>query len=124
LAATTQRVTARRDERCRHDAQTEGRHDAMTEENPRRIEPLEVDEADDGLVVYDPATEMVHHLNPSAAVIFDLCDGSRDAEAIGQVLAQAYDLNSPPLQDVTAGLSDLAERRLIRWTGHRPGAAS
>ena len=84
-------------------------------EHPRRVASLEVNEAEDGLVVYDPATDMVHHLNPSAAVIFDLCDGTRDPEAIARVLAEAYDLHSPPLDQAVAGLRDLAERGLIHW---------
>lgn len=89
----------------------------MSAGNPVRIESLEVNEADDGLVVYDPARDMVHHLNPSAAVIFDLCDGTRDPAAIAGVLEQAYDLESPPLDDALTGLRDLAERELIRWDG-------
>jgi hypothetical protein len=93
----------------------------MSDPNPRRAEALEVNEADDGLVVYDPAHDMVHHLNPSAAMIFDLCDGSRDVEAIAQVLAEAYELSAPPRDDTVAGLSDLAERKLIQWNAH--GAA-
>lgn len=94
----------------------------MTDENPRRVEPLEINEAEDGLVIYDPAADMVHHLNPSAAVIFDLCDGTRAPDAIAAVLAEAYQLNAPPLEDAVNGLRDLAGRRLIRWddAGQRP----
>ena len=87
----------------------------MSDDNPRRLEPLEINEADDGLVVYDPSSDMVHHLNPSAAVIFDLCDGTRDAEAIARILGEAYGLDAPPLEEATAGLRELRERGLIRW---------
>ena len=94
----------------------------MGHTNPVRGEQLEVTESDDGLVVFDPATEFVHHLNPTAAVIFDLCDGSRDVEAIASILAAAFDLDQLPTQDTLAGLTDLAERKLIRWEAH--GTAS
>jgi Coenzyme PQQ synthesis protein D (PqqD) len=87
----------------------------MSDNNPRRLESLEVNEAEDGLVIYDPATDMVHHLNPSAAVIFDLCDGTRDPDAIARLLAEAYDLQSPPIAQAIAGLRELADRHLIRW---------
>lgn len=90
----------------------------MSDDNPRRRASLEVNEAEDGLVVYDPGTDMVHHLNPSAAVIFDLCDGSRDPESIARVLGEAYHLDASPLDEAIAGLRDLAERRLIRWDDH------
>ena len=93
----------------------------MSDTNPRRAEALEVNEAEDGLVVYDPAHDMVHHLNPSAAMIFDLCDGTRDVEAIAHILAEAYQLAAPPRDDTVAGLSDLAERKLVHWNAH--GAA-
>ena len=43
---------------------------------------LDVNPADDGLVVYVAATDTVHHLNKTAGVIFGLCDGTRDASAI------------------------------------------
>jgi hypothetical protein len=91
----------------------------MSDAYPRKVEPLEVNEADDGLVVYDPTHDMVHHLNPSASMIFDLCDGTRDADAIALLLAEAYDLAAPPRDDALAGLRELAGRRLIRWDAQR-----
>jgi Coenzyme PQQ synthesis protein D (PqqD) len=87
----------------------------MTDHNPRRLQSLEVNEAEDGLVIYDPARDMVHHLNPSAAIIFDLCDGTRDPNEIAHVLAEAYELHAPPLEQAITGLRDLADRQLIRW---------
>jgi hypothetical protein len=85
---------------------------------PRKAELLEVNEADDGLVVYD----MVHHLNPSASMIFDLCDGTRDLEEIALLLAVAYGLNAPPRDQALAGLQELVDRKLIRWQGHDDAA--
>ena len=95
----------------------------MSTPNPIRSEGLEVDEADDGLVVFDPRTDTVHHLNPSASVIFDLCDGSRDADAIAALLAEVYELEEPAHDDALAGLRDLAERRLISWQAHEDATA-
>jgi len=89
--------------------------ETMSQENPRRLESLEINEADDGLVVYDPATGMVHHLNPSAAIVFDLCDGARDAAEIARILGEAFELSSPPSDEATAALRDLAERGLVEW---------
>jgi hypothetical protein len=90
----------------------------MIVQNPRQLESLEVNEAEDGLVVYDPAADMVHHLNPSAAVIFDLCDGTRDPESIARVLGEAFHLRPPPLEEAIAGLRELADRQLISWDPH------
>jgi hypothetical protein len=95
----------------------------MSDTRPRRAESLEINEADDGLVVYDPTEDQVHHLNESASIIFDLCDGTRDPEAIAEILGEAYDLAAPPRDDAIAGLEDLANRKLILWSGH-DGAGS
>jgi hypothetical protein len=89
----------------------------MSDAYPRKADALEVNEADDGLVVYDPVHDMVHHLNPSASMIFDLCDGTRDAQSIAAVLAEAYDLDVPPQADAMAGLKELVDRQLVVWGG-------
>jgi hypothetical protein len=90
----------------------------MNDGYPRKVQRLEVNEADDGLVVYDPATEMVHHLNPSASLIFDLCDGSRDVDGIAELLAEAYGLDAPPRSEVLVGLEELARLSLVNWEAH------
>lgn len=92
--------------------------DSNNAANPIRSDGLEVEEAEDGLVVFDPRADMVHHLNPTAAIIFDLSDGSRDPEEIARMLAQIYELDAPAREDALAGLRGLAERRLIRWEPH------
>jgi hypothetical protein len=68
-------------------------------------------------VVYDPNHDAVHHLNASAAVIFELCDGTRDLGAIAATLRELYGLKEPPTEATVAGLRELAERNLIRWEG-------
>jgi hypothetical protein len=89
----------------------------MSEGVPRQADSLEVNDADDGLVIYDPTCDMVHHLNPSAAIIFDLCDGTREVEAIATILSEAYSLEAPARDQALAGLKELADRKLIRWDG-------
>lgn len=90
----------------------------MSDRAPRKAASLEVHEADDGLVIYDPVHDMVHHLNPSAAIIFDLCDGARDVEAIATTLSEAYRMGGPARDQALAGLKELADRNLIHWDGH------
>lgn len=86
--------------------------------NPRKVEGLEVNEAEDGLVVYDPLRDAVHHLNPSASIIFELCDGTRGADAIAAILAEAYNLSSAPTDEALEGLQTLTDKGLIRWDSH------
>lgn len=74
---------------------------------------LDVHEAEDGLVVYAPATDTVHHLNKTAGVIFGLCDGTRDAAAIAAEVAALFALDEAPIDETAACLSDLAASGLV-----------
>lgn len=84
---------------------------------PIRVDALEVEEAEDGLVVYDEQQDVVHHLNPAAAVLFDLCDGSRAEDEIAAAMAAVFGLDAPPLEETAVGLQDLIERGLVRREG-------
>ena len=75
---------------------------------------LEVDEAEDGLVVFVPATDVVHHLNRTAGVIFGLCDGTRDVAAIAAEVAVLFRLDGPPLDETLTCLEELEAGALIR----------
>lgn len=59
---------------------------------PRRVDGLEVHEVKDGLIVFDPATERVHYLNPTASILFELCDGTRTVAELNDTLARLYHL--------------------------------
>lgn len=54
-----------------------------------------VSHVDDEIVLFDPATERYHHLNPAAALVWERCDGERDEEALGDALAASMDAESP-----------------------------
>jgi tRNA (mo5U34)-methyltransferase len=87
---------------------------------PSRFRLLELEETDDGFAIQDRERASVHHLNATAAAVFELCDGSRDLHAIADVLAELYDLPSAPVGETLAGLRDLADRQLIYWDGSMP----
>jgi hypothetical protein len=82
--------------------------------NPQKVESLEVNEAEDGQIVYDPGRHHVHHHNTSAAVIFDLCDGSRTVEEVAAALAEVYSLEAPPLLEAQSGVDELTARGLLK----------
>jgi hypothetical protein len=86
--------------------------------NPTQTDALEINEAEDGLVVFDPSRDAVHHQNASASLVFELCDGTRDPDAIAVLVGEAFGLAEPPRDETRAGLEDLAERGLIRWDRH------
>lgn len=83
-------------------------------QNPQTAEGLDVSETEDGLVVYHDATDTVHHLNRTAAVVFGLCDGTRDADAIAAEVGTLFALDEPPLEEIASCLDELSETGLIR----------
>jgi hypothetical protein len=79
------------------------------------VEGLEIHETDDGLVIYQEASDRVHHLNQSAAAVFLLCDGSRDAAALGLSLQELFGLPEPPAEAVVSSLEQLSKEGLISF---------
>jgi hypothetical protein len=87
----------------------------MTKADPfyRRIEGLDRNEIEDGYFISDAARGKVHFLNPTAAAVFELCDGAHDADAIARALAVAFALAAPPKTDVESCLATLSAQGLI-----------
>lgn len=74
---------------------------------------LEVTETDDGIVVFDPDTDVVHHLNPTAAVIFLMSDGTMDIDEVSREVADVFGLETSPRTVVGEAVSNLVRARLI-----------
>jgi hypothetical protein len=75
---------------------------------------LEVNEAADGLVVYDPEQERVHHLNRSASLVFELCTGENSEDTIVELVGRAFGLDEPPAAEVRDCLASLTHEGLVR----------
>ena len=93
--------------------QTYRRPRLMTPRMPRKSEGLDVNEVDDGLIVYDESTDRVHHLNPTAAVILELCDGTRTASDIAGAVAETFGLDEAPDAETTLCLEELVAQGLV-----------
>jgi hypothetical protein len=79
-----------------------------------RTEGHEVQEVPDGYVIYQTARERVHFLNPTAVIVYELCDGAHDLLRISQFLAEAFDLEAPPLEEVRTCIASLLEEQLVK----------
>lgn len=87
-----------------------------------RAAGLEVYEAEDGLVVFNPASDRVHHLNPTAAVVFELCNGSTATSEIPALVAHLFALEAGPDAAVESVLRELMhEGVLVEASGKAPG---
>ncbi len=85
----------------------------MTAQLPTMAEGLDVNETDDGLIIYQESTDRVHHLNPTAAVVFTLCDGTRSPDDIARLVGETFSLGDAPEAETKACLEDLARENLI-----------
>lgn len=75
-------------------------------ERPKRRTDIINEEIDDEVVIYDPKSHNVHHLNPMAGVIWNLCDGRHTAKKIaGEIVAS---LKADPSQ-VEADVAKIIE---------------
>lgn len=87
---------------------------AAEEPNYVRADGLEVNRMPDGYVVYQPERDKVHYLNPSAAMIFELCGEKTTFAAITAYLQEIYALSVPPGGEVRACLDELVAEGIIR----------
>ncbi len=95
----------------------------MKEKNPmteirneqrfRRRSGLDISELPDGYMVTDAKTGRVHYLNPVAAIIFELSDGTQSVAAVAQLLKREFSLDEAPEAQVTSCLSTLLAQELI-----------
>jgi len=79
----------------------------VMQHRPKKRDGLETDEVEDGFVVYQPDRARVHYLNPTANLILELCDGDLTATQIAGLIAQAFELAEPPVQEVEEALATL-----------------
>jgi hypothetical protein len=56
----------------------------------------------------------VHYLNQTAAVVWLLADGSRDAANLAEAVAAEFGLSEPPLADIELALAQLAAKGLLQ----------
>jgi hypothetical protein len=81
--------------------------------NPTQVSGLDITETDDGLVVFQPVTRRVHHLNVTAALIFELCTGANSDEQIVALLRQAFALDTAPTDEVATVIASLRAEQLL-----------
>jgi hypothetical protein len=84
---------------------------------PRRVAGVELSEVTDGFLVYQPARDRVHYLNPTAALLLEICDGSLAASDLPAFLAAAFSLAAPPREEVAACLQKLLAEGLLEKDG-------
>jgi hypothetical protein len=85
----------------------------VTSERPTIAADLDVNESEDGLIIYVPTTDRVHYLNATASVVLELCDGSRTAEEIAEGVRQLFELELSPVVETKECLARLLREGLV-----------
>lgn len=80
---------------------------------PNWRDGLEIAETDGGLEIADPVTGRRHELDLMASLVFELCSGERPLSSIVEVVQQAYELASPPTEEVRTCLERLERAGLV-----------
>jgi hypothetical protein len=86
----------------------------VSAERPEPASGIDVHEVEDGFVVFDASTDRVHYLNPTATVVFSLCDGTRTTNEIAGLVQSAWELDAPPVDDVVTCVAQLRDEGVLR----------
>lgn len=74
-------------------------------------EGMDLNEVPDGYVIYDNDNNMVHYLNSTAAIVYQMCDGGQSVAAIAEFIKSAFELDEDI--DVQKSMQDMLEAGLI-----------
>jgi PqqD family protein of HPr-rel-A system len=76
-------------------------------DRPERTAGLDISPVDDGYVVYDPENDLVHYLNPTAAITLELCNGRQTVAEIATFLRSTFASSG---EDVAAAVASCVEQ--------------
>jgi len=79
----------------------------------KQAEGLEINQVEDGFIIYDPAKDSVHFLNPSAVFVLELCNGRHETAEILTIVREAYGLEETPEKEILDVLTRLRNEGLI-----------
>jgi hypothetical protein len=81
---------------------------------PRQKPDFRLEEIDGELLLYHPTNTVIMYCNPSASVIWQLCDGERTVEEIAILLAAAFEQNLEAITtDVESALQLFCKHKAI-----------
>ena len=83
---------------------------------PAQSAVFRFEELDDESLIFNTVTKRTVYLNPSATVIWKLCDGQRTIEEIAKLLKDAYpEASEDFLVDVESAVQALLSEGALRW---------
>ncbi len=90
----------------------------MLNQIPRPVPDFDLQQLDGEIVLYHPSQTRILYLNPSASLVWKLCDGTRTTQAIINLLTEAYpDAAGEIPADVQAALQQFLKNGCIEMAG-------
>ena len=88
--------------------------------NPALNPSIRVSPVENGYVAYDPAADRLHELNPVAALIVELCDGSRAIEEVRELVKPLLPEGSG--EEVDRWINEGIQAGLFTWSNGNSAA--
>lgn len=83
-------------------------------EFPKISHEIDINEVEDGYVIYQKEKDKVHYLNKTAVLVLESCTGKNSAVDIGTIVRDAYGLSEVPEREVADCLESLFQEGLIK----------
>jgi hypothetical protein len=81
---------------------------------PVTKECVELEELDDGCILYDTEKDEVHSLNITATAVWICCDGKHSIQEIADVVEKSFKSESKPvLRDIVKTIKDFSKKKLL-----------
>lgn len=87
----------------------------MQNSMPKRRDDILTQESGDEIMLYDPTADELHILNPTAQLIWELCDGTHSVEQITAEVRGKFTVAADidVAGDVAQTLSEFANKKLL-----------
>ena len=83
-------------------------------EYPKIAEGIDINEVEDGYVIYQSEKDKVHYLNKTAVLVLESCTGKNTQADITAIVKDAYGLDQAPEKEVADCLNTLKEEGLVK----------
>jgi len=83
-------------------------------EYPKIAEGIDINEVEDGYVIYQSEKDKVHYLNKTAVLVLEACTGENTTADITAIVKEAYGLEAAPEKEVADCLNTLMQEGLVK----------
>lgn len=80
---------------------------------PKLLENIDINQVEDGYVLYQADEDRVHYLNHTAVLVLESCTGGNTPEDIVKIVQDTFQLADSPEQEVKKCLETMVKEGLI-----------